>query len=62
MGNTCGRRQAPQIGIGSTIPDGCMVDDLCLAGGFDPKKLDFKTFCGGEKVIVLGQPGAFTPC
>jgi peroxiredoxin len=39
-----------------------MVDDLCLAGGFDPKKLDFKTLCVGEKVIVLGQPGAFTPC
>jgi peroxiredoxin len=62
MGNTCGRRQAPQIGLGASIPEGLTCDDLCLAGGFSPKAIDFKAACAGEKVIILGQPGAFTPC
>jgi peroxiredoxin len=62
MGNTCGRRQAPQISIGASLPEGATVDDLCLQGGFNPSALDFKTACAGEKVIILGQPGAFTPC
>jgi peroxiredoxin len=38
------------------------VDDLCLKGGFSPASMDFASVCAGAKVIVLGQPGAFTPC
>jgi peroxiredoxin len=63
MGNAvCSRRQAPQIALGATLPEGITVDDLCLSGGFSPKGIDFKSVCEGGKVIVLGQPGAFTPC
>jgi peroxiredoxin len=62
MGNTCARRQAPQISIGASIPTGMTVDDLCLKGGFSPASMDFASVCAGAKVIVLGQPGAFTPC
>jgi hypothetical protein len=53
--------QKRQIKIGAALPDKCMVDQLCLEGGFSPEAIDFKTFCGDGKVIVLGLPGAFTP-
>ena len=39
-----------------------MVDDLVLGGGFDPLKKCFKECSAGKTVVVVGQPGAFTPC
>jgi hypothetical protein len=55
-------RATKPIGIGETIPAGAMVDDLVLEGGFDPAKKCFKEICAGKTVLVIGQPGAFTPC
>jgi hypothetical protein len=50
------------IAVGESIPAGAMVDELVLGGGFDPAKKCFKECVAGKKVLVVGQPGAFTPC
>jgi hypothetical protein len=55
-------RATKPIGINEAIPTGAMVDDLVLGGGFAPEKKCFKECCAGKTVLVVGQPGAFTPC
>ena len=55
-------RATKPISVGETVPAGAMVDDLVLGGGFDPVKKCFKECSAGKTVVVVGQPGAFTPC
>ena len=43
--------------VGDRIPEGISMDF-----GFPPTKVPLAERLAGKKVIVLGLPGAFTPC
>jgi len=47
----------PPVKVGDTMPS------ITLDEGFNPiKAVDIAERCKGKKVIILGLPGAFTPC
>jgi len=52
-------KSAPQIQPGATVPSVMMHDGFKPRGGKDVQMDDL---CKGKKVIIMGLPGAFTPC
>ena len=49
---------APLVKAGDSIPS------IIMDQGFGPdqQKVDLAELCKGSKIILLGLPGAFTPC
>jgi peroxiredoxin len=60
----CGSAAKKPIAVGDSITSASVdvVGRLYDAGYFEGTATDFKTLCAGKKVVLLGQPGAFTPC
>jgi len=48
--------QATTVKVGDEIPN------VGLDDGFPPEKLMLGDYCKGKTVVVVGLPGAFTPC
>jgi len=45
------------------IKPGDLIPSVCIDHGFNPiKKVDMAERVKGKKVIIMGLPGAFTPC
>jgi peroxiredoxin len=47
---------------GAKIPAGLKLDECLDPEGFDAEHFDLAEICAGKKVVLLGLPGAFTPC
>jgi len=56
--NTVPKQCAP----GTKIPKGLKLSKIPEPEGFDPELYELSALCAGKKVILLGLPGAFTPC
>jgi len=52
----------PQCAPGKQIPKGLKLSKIPEPEGFDPELYELSALCAGKKVILLGLPGAFTPC
>ena len=52
-------KAAPAIEVGATVPDVEMHNGFPPKGG---KAVMMSELCKGKKVVILGLPGAFTPC
>lgn len=52
-----------QCAAGKTIAVGDKIPSITIDHGFNPiEKVNMAERTKGKKVIILGLPGAFTPC
>ena len=58
---TC-RRATARTDVSQAPGDSVPAVTVCSGMQFPPVPVDVAAACAGKKVLIMGLPGAFTPC